>query len=186
MPIRPFLSGRAFDPESSTTCQKRRRPCAHAGPEADGRSRYRLVDRRYPEGIGAFAFGKTAYPALFRSTWTRLISATGTDFRRSIQQTINDGVVVKGREAAAKIFADFVKPHDQGGLARRLSRMQAGRPRARPRPGHHPPPLKEIGSVQVRTSCSAARRCSGFHMGEQIGCDYGMARPSLSDREYDC
>ena len=25
-------------------------------------------------------------------------------------------MVVKGREAAAKIFADFVKPHDQGGL----------------------------------------------------------------------
>ena len=25
-------------------------------------------------------------------------------------------VVVKGREAAGKLFADFVKPHDQGGL----------------------------------------------------------------------
>ena len=32
------------------------------------------------------------------------------------QLNLPDGVVVKGREAAAKIFADFVKPHDQGGL----------------------------------------------------------------------
>jgi len=32
------------------------------------------------------------------------------------QLNLPDGVVVKGSEEAGKLFANFVKPHDQGGL----------------------------------------------------------------------
>ena len=32
------------------------------------------------------------------------------------QLHLPDGTVVKGREEAAQLFANFVKPHDQGGL----------------------------------------------------------------------
>jgi hypothetical protein len=50
--------------------------------------------------------------ALNKCDWNRIMAQYPTDY----QLNLPDGVVVKGREAAAKIFADFVKPHDQGGL----------------------------------------------------------------------
>jgi hypothetical protein len=50
--------------------------------------------------------------ALNKCDWTRLMAQYPADY----QLNLPDGVVVKGREAAAKIFADFVKSHDQGGL----------------------------------------------------------------------
>ena len=50
--------------------------------------------------------------ALNKCDWNRLMAQYPADY----QLNLPDGVVVKGREAAAKIFADFVKPHDQGGL----------------------------------------------------------------------
>jgi hypothetical protein len=50
--------------------------------------------------------------ALNKCDWNRLMAQYPADY----QLNLPDGLVVKGREAAAKIFADFVKPHDQGGL----------------------------------------------------------------------
>ena len=50
--------------------------------------------------------------ALNKCDWNRLMAQYPADY----QLNLPDGVVVKGREAAAKIFADFVKSHDQGGL----------------------------------------------------------------------
>ena len=52
------------------------------------------------------------FDALNKCDWNRLMAQYPADY----QLNLPDGVVVKGREAAAKIFADFVKPHDQGGL----------------------------------------------------------------------
>jgi ketosteroid isomerase-like protein len=45
--------------------------------------------------------------ALNKCDWNRLMAQYPADY----QLNLPDGVVVKGREAAAKIFADFVKPH---------------------------------------------------------------------------
>jgi hypothetical protein len=50
--------------------------------------------------------------ALNKCDWNRLMAQYPADY----QLNLPDGLVIKGREAAAKIFADFVKPHDQGGL----------------------------------------------------------------------
>jgi hypothetical protein len=50
--------------------------------------------------------------ALNHCDWNRLMAQYPADY----QLNLPDGTVVKGREAAAKIFADFVKPHEQGGL----------------------------------------------------------------------
>jgi ketosteroid isomerase-like protein len=50
--------------------------------------------------------------ALNHCDWSRLMAQYPADY----QLNLPDGTVVKGREAAAKIFADFVKPHEQGGL----------------------------------------------------------------------
>ena len=57
--------------------------------------------------------------ALNKCDWNRLMAQYPADY----QLNLPDGVVVKGREAAAKIFADFVKPHDQGGLCGKSSRL---------------------------------------------------------------
>src|SRR5438105_8179317 len=51
---------------------------------------------------------------LMRST-----SAIGTDHgavSTGLSAQLPDDVVVKGSEEAGKLFANFVKPHDQGGL----------------------------------------------------------------------
>jgi hypothetical protein len=50
--------------------------------------------------------------ALNECDWARLMAQYPADY----QLNLPDGVVVKGREAAGKLFADFVKPYDQGGL----------------------------------------------------------------------
>jgi hypothetical protein len=50
--------------------------------------------------------------ALNHCDWSRLMAQYPADY----QLNLPDGMVVKGREAAGKIFADFVKPHEQGGL----------------------------------------------------------------------
>ena len=50
--------------------------------------------------------------ALNKCDWNRIMAQYPADY----QLNLPDGVVVKGREAAGKLFADFVKPHDQGGL----------------------------------------------------------------------
>src|ERR1700730_7027553 len=50
--------------------------------------------------------------ALNKCDWKRLMEQYPADY----QLNLPDGVGVNGREAAAKIFADFVNPHDQGGL----------------------------------------------------------------------
>ena len=50
--------------------------------------------------------------ALNKCDWNRLMA----QYPENYQLDLPDGMVVKGREAAAKVFADFVKPHDQGGL----------------------------------------------------------------------
>jgi len=50
--------------------------------------------------------------ALNKCDWNRLMA----QYPENYQLNLPDGMVVKGREAAAKVFADFVKPHDQGGL----------------------------------------------------------------------
>jgi hypothetical protein len=58
----------------------------------------------------AHTYGKS-YPELARA-WNRIMAQYPADY----QLNLPDGVVVKGREEAAKLFANFVKPHDQGGL----------------------------------------------------------------------
>jgi hypothetical protein len=50
--------------------------------------------------------------ALNKCDWNRLMA----QYPENYQLNLPDGVVVQGREAAAKVFADFVKPHEQGGL----------------------------------------------------------------------
>ena len=50
--------------------------------------------------------------ALYKCDWNRIMAQYPADY----QLNLPDGMVVKGREAAGKLFADFVKPHDQGGL----------------------------------------------------------------------
>jgi hypothetical protein len=50
--------------------------------------------------------------ALNHCDWNRLMA----QYPENYQLNLPDGMVVKGREAAGKLFADFVKPHDQGGL----------------------------------------------------------------------
>jgi hypothetical protein len=50
--------------------------------------------------------------ALNKCDWNRIMAQYPADY----QLNLPDGMVVKGREAAGKLFADFVKPHDQGGL----------------------------------------------------------------------
>src|SRR5260370_17889745 len=50
--------------------------------------------------------------ALNNCDWNRIMAQYPADY----QLNLPDGVVVKGREAAGKLFADFVKPHDQAGL----------------------------------------------------------------------
>ena len=45
--------------------------------------------------------------ALNKCDWNRLMAQYPADY----QLNLPDGEVVRGREAAAKIFADFVKPH---------------------------------------------------------------------------
>jgi hypothetical protein len=50
--------------------------------------------------------------ALNKCDWNRLMA----QYPENYQLNLPDGVIVQGREAAAKVFADFVKPHEQGGL----------------------------------------------------------------------
>jgi hypothetical protein len=50
--------------------------------------------------------------ALNKCDWNRLMAQYPSDY----QINLPDGVVVKGREEAGKLFANFVKPVDQGGL----------------------------------------------------------------------
>jgi hypothetical protein len=52
------------------------------------------------------------YDALNKCDWNRLMATVSPDY----QLNLPDGVVVKGREEAGKLFANFVKPVDQGGL----------------------------------------------------------------------
>jgi SnoaL-like protein len=52
------------------------------------------------------------FDALNKRDWNRIMAQYPADY----QLNLPDGTVVKGREAADKLFADFVKPHDQGGL----------------------------------------------------------------------
>jgi hypothetical protein len=44
--------------------------------------------------------------------WNRIMAQYPVDY----QLNLPDGMVVKGREEAGKLFAGFVKSHDQGGL----------------------------------------------------------------------
>jgi SnoaL-like domain len=50
--------------------------------------------------------------ALNKCDWNRIMAQYPPDY----QLNLPDGVVVKGREEAGKLFANFVKPVDQGGL----------------------------------------------------------------------
>jgi hypothetical protein len=50
--------------------------------------------------------------ALNKCDWKRLMAQYPEDY----QLNLPDGVVVKGRQKAAELFAGFVKSHDQGGL----------------------------------------------------------------------
>jgi hypothetical protein len=50
--------------------------------------------------------------ALNKCDWNRLMAQYPEDY----QLNLPDGVVVKGRQKAAELFAGFVKSHDQGGL----------------------------------------------------------------------
>ena len=50
--------------------------------------------------------------ALNKCDWNRIMAQYPSDY----QLNLPDGVVVKGREEAGKLFANFVKPVDQGGL----------------------------------------------------------------------
>ena len=81
---------------------------------------YRVFDR-FGRGYEATATQKQPTPqavidehvdALNKCDWNRIMAQYPTDY----QLNLPDGMVVKGREAAGKLFADFVKPDDQGGL----------------------------------------------------------------------
>jgi hypothetical protein len=50
--------------------------------------------------------------ALNKCDWNRIMARYPADY----QLNLPDGTVAKGREAVGKLLADFVKPHDQGGL----------------------------------------------------------------------
>jgi SnoaL-like protein len=52
------------------------------------------------------------FDALNKCDWNRIMAQYPADY----QLNLPDGMVVKGREEAGKLFAGFVKPHDQGGL----------------------------------------------------------------------
>ena len=52
------------------------------------------------------------FDALNKCDWNRIMAQYPSDY----QLHMPDGTVVKGREEAGKLFANFVKPHDQGGL----------------------------------------------------------------------
>jgi SnoaL-like domain len=52
------------------------------------------------------------FDALNKCDWNRLMAQYPPDY----QLHLPDGVVVKGREKTGELFANFVKPHDQGGL----------------------------------------------------------------------
>jgi SnoaL-like domain len=52
------------------------------------------------------------FDALNKCDWKRLMAQYPADY----QLNLPDGVVVKGREKAAELFANFVKPPSQGGL----------------------------------------------------------------------
>jgi SnoaL-like domain len=52
------------------------------------------------------------FDALNKCDWNRIMAQYPSDY----QLHLPDGTVVKGREEAGKLFANFVKPHDQGGL----------------------------------------------------------------------
>jgi len=52
------------------------------------------------------------FDALNKCDWNRIMAQYPPDY----QLNLPDGVVVKGSEEAGKLFANFVKPHDQGGL----------------------------------------------------------------------
>ena len=52
------------------------------------------------------------FDALNKCDWNRIMAQYPPDY----QLNLPDGVVVKGGEEAGKLFANFVKPHDQGGL----------------------------------------------------------------------
>jgi hypothetical protein len=52
------------------------------------------------------------FDALNTCDWNRIMAQYPADY----QLNLPDGVVVKGREEAGKLFAGFVKAHDQGGL----------------------------------------------------------------------
>ena len=52
------------------------------------------------------------FDALNKCDWNRIMAQYPPDY----QLNLPDGVVVKGSEEAGKLFANFVKPHEQGGL----------------------------------------------------------------------
>ena len=52
------------------------------------------------------------FDALNKCDWNRIMAQYPPDY----QLNLPDGVVVKGSEEAGKLFANFVKPHDEGGL----------------------------------------------------------------------
>jgi hypothetical protein len=52
------------------------------------------------------------FDALNKCDWNRIMAQYPPDY----QLNLPDGIVVKGSEEAAKLFANFVKSHDQGGL----------------------------------------------------------------------
>lgn len=52
------------------------------------------------------------FDALNKCDWNRIMA----QYPDTYELHLPGGTVVKGREEAGKLFADFVKPHDQGGL----------------------------------------------------------------------
>lgn len=52
------------------------------------------------------------FDALNKCDFNRIMAQYPQDY----QLNMPDGVIVKGRDKAAELFANFVKPHDQGGL----------------------------------------------------------------------
>jgi hypothetical protein len=52
------------------------------------------------------------FDALNKCDWKRIMAQYPPDY----QLNLPDGVVVKGSEEAGKLFANFVKPHNEGGL----------------------------------------------------------------------
>jgi hypothetical protein len=52
------------------------------------------------------------FAALNACDWKRIMA----QYPATYQLHLPDGMVVKGRDKAGELFANFVKPHDQGGL----------------------------------------------------------------------